>query len=133
MFSNEIKESIALHVINTLKKQFDKFPDDFSENRNAPFHVAFLNAFATKLDGKVESQGVLISLSSWMHGLNTSLGQSFFENVAKILCDGTKKKFKGKRIYAKQSNIINEIMTDLKNANHTPDLVRENNLLNINP
>lgn len=67
-----------------------------------------------------------------MHGLNTSLGQSFFENVAKILCDGTKKKFKSKRIYAKQSNIINEIMTDLKNANHTPDLVRENNLLNIN-
>jgi hypothetical protein len=132
MFSDEIKESIALQVIKTLKKQFDKFPDDFSESRNAPFHKAFLNAFTTRLDGKVESQEILISLSSWMHGLNTSLGQSFFENVARILCIGAKKTFKNQKIYAKQARIISEIMTDLKNSSHFPNLVREEDLLNAN-
>ena len=28
-----------------------------------------------------------ISLSCWLQGFNTSLGQSFFESVAHILCD----------------------------------------------
>lgn len=129
MLTEDKKEFIAIQVIRTLKKQFNKFPDEFSENRNAPFHEAFLNAFATRLEGKVESQSVLINLSSWMHGLNTSLGQSFFENIARNLCDGEKKTFKHKEIFILQSTVISEIMTDLKNSDQSPDTARENELL----
>lgn len=90
--SNLTKQQIATQVIRTLYSQFEKFPEDVSSNRNAPFHEAFVNAFSDKLDGKVSSIPTLISLSSWLHGLNTSLGQSFFENTAQILCGGEKKR-----------------------------------------
>ena len=39
------KERIALEIIKTLKSRFDNFPEDASDNRNAPFHEAFLEAF----------------------------------------------------------------------------------------
>lgn len=74
MIESSKKELIALQVIKTLKTRFDNFPEDFSDNRNAPFHEAFLEAFSEKLDGLVTSIPVFISLSSWMHGLNTTLG-----------------------------------------------------------
>lgn len=43
------KEKIAIEVIKTLITRFEIFPIDASNNRNAPFHEAFLNAFADKL------------------------------------------------------------------------------------
>ena len=98
MISDLQKEQIAIQVIRTLYAQFNKFPDDIGKNRNAPFHEAFLKAFAVKLDGKVRSISVFISLSSWMHGLNTSLGQSFFEKTAYILSNSRKKEFKSNKI-----------------------------------
>ena len=73
------KEKIAIEIIRTLITRFDTFPEDSSNNRNAPFHEAFLNAFSDKLDGKVPDIPFFISLSSWLHGLNTTLGQTFFE------------------------------------------------------
>ena len=126
MISDLQKERIAIQVIRTLYSQFDKFPEDVSKNRNAPFHEAFLKAFANKLEGKVSSIPIFISLASWMHGLNTSLGQSFFENVAYILCSGAKKEFTANRgtllqLSQSQKSRIAKIITDLSNGILSPD------------
>lgn len=130
MISDLQKEKIAIQVTRTLYSQFDKFPEDVSKNRNAPFHEAFLKAFTNKLEGKVSSIPIFISLSSWMHGLNTSLGQSFFENVANMLCNGTKKDFTtGKKsllqLSPTQKVRIAKTITDLSNGNVNPDLVED--------
>lgn len=114
------QEKIAHAVIKVLVSRFSSFPENDSENRNAPFHEAFLNAFREKLDGRVSNIPDLISLSSWMHGLNTSLGQSFFESVAHILCDGEKRTFNDNQIYSGQETVISEIMNELKNGVTSP-------------
>ena len=98
--SNIKKEQIAHSVIKVLHSRFNLFPSEEGENRNAPFHIAFLQAFQHQLEGRVRDIPDFISLSSWMHGLNTSLGQSFFESVAHILCDGEKREFKSKRVFS---------------------------------
>ena len=82
MLDFKIKEKIALEVIRTLYHRFNNFPENADKNRNAPFHEAFLKAFSDKLQGKVPDTPFFISLSSWLHGLNTTLGQSFFEKVS---------------------------------------------------
>ena len=128
------QQQIATQVIRTLYSQFEKFPEDVNNNRNAPFHEAFVKAFSDKLDGKVSSIPTLISLSSWLHGLNTSLGQSFFENTAQILCGGEKKEFTtGKKnnlpIEQSQKDAVSKIITDLSNGNQTPSLLNENTLI----
>ena len=84
MLSKEKKENISYEVIRTLYSKFSDFPEDAAKNRNAPFHKAFLEAFKDKLEGKVTDIPIFISLSSWSHGLNTSLGQSFFENISHV-------------------------------------------------
>lgn len=134
MISDLQKELIAIQVIRTLYKQFEKFPEDVSNNRNAPFHEAFLEAFAQKLENKVESVPVFISLSSWMHGLNTSLGQSFFEKTAHILCGGTKREFTTKKKNSLkttqiQKSAVADIITDLTNGLIVPNLESENEKL----
>ena len=124
---NEIKtQQIALEVIRVLKTRFDNFPENADDNRNAPFHEAFLNAFKNKIEKYVDNVSFFISLSSWLHGLNTTLGQSFFENVAHILSDGEKRTFKNCKITNKQSNTVLEIITDLKNGKRKPNLKEEN-------
>lgn len=128
------KEKIAIEVIKTLITRFETFPIDSSNNRNAPFHEAFLNAFSDKLKGKVSDIPFFISLSSWLHGLNTTLGQSFFESVSHILSGGEKKEFTSKRgtllkISQEQKNSIANIITDLKNGVFNPNLNRENKLI----
>lgn len=132
MITDAQKELIAIEVIRTLYAQFDKFPEDETNNRNAPFHEAFLNAFSEKLEGKVVSIPIFISLASWMHGLNTSLGQSFLEKTAHILCNGEKKEFTankrtGLKISTNQKSIINRIITELTNGYRKPNLNQENN------
>ena len=47
-------EGIALEVISVLFGRFENFPEDSADNRNAPFHEAFLKAFAGKISAKVE-------------------------------------------------------------------------------
>ena len=128
------KEKIAFEVIKTLNKRFETFPTDSSNNRNAPFHEAFLNAFSDKLKGKVSNIPFFISLSSWLHGLNTTLGQSFFENVSHILSDGEKKEFTSTKgtllnIYQSQKNAIADIITNLKNSTVNPSLSIENEII----
>jgi hypothetical protein len=130
MFKENIQQKIAVEVIKTLIIRFESFPEDSSDNRNAPFHKCFLNAFSNKLLDKVQDVPFLISLSGWLHGLNTTLGQQFFEKVAHILSDGEKKEYTSKRlgnlkITNAQKDYINEIMTRLSN-NGNPNLLEEN-------
>ena len=120
------KERIALEVIKTLKSRFDNFPEDALKNRNAPFHAAFLEAFKVKIEKYVTDIPIFVSLASWMHGLNTSVGQSFFENVAHVLCDGEKRKFHGMLINSHQQSTISNIISSLKNGNRVPILSKEN-------
>jgi len=128
------KQYISIQVIKTLYSRFENFPENSSNNRNAPFHEAFLNAFSDKLAGKVTDIPFFISLSSWLHGLSTTLGQSFFENIAHVLSYGEKKSFTKGAGYSltvtnNQKEIIGNIITDLKNGNKTPSLTDENYLL----
>lgn len=132
MIDKAKKEKISHAVIRTLYTKFSDFPEDATKNRNAPFHEAFLKAFETKFSGKVSDIPFFISLSSWFHGLNTTLGQTFFEKVAHILSDSTKKEFKGLKISTNQQTAISDIMADLKNGVDVPDLKRENDLIYMN-
>lgn len=123
-------------MINVLFKRFENFPDDSINNRNAPFHEAFLQAFTDKLRGKVVDIPFFISLSSWLHGLNTTLGQTFFEGAAHILSDGEKREYTSKKlgnlqISTTQKNNINNIMTELSNSNREPNVSVENGILMV--
>jgi len=134
MLNQEKKELIAREVIRTLKSRFDSFPEDSKNNRNAPFHESFLNAFSDKLKGNIKDAPYLISLSSWLHGLNTTLGQSFFESVAHILSGGDKKEFTKKKksslyISTSQQNEISKIITNLKSKSCTPNVNDENKII----
>lgn len=129
--SIETKEKIAIEVIKVLVTRFESFPEDANNNRNAPFHEAFLNAFSDKLNGKVSDTPFFISLSSWLQGLNTTLGQTFFENVAHHLSNGEKREYTSKKlgnlqIDEVQKSNISKIITDLSNGIAVPNLVNEN-------
>lgn len=126
------KERIAFEVIKTLKSRFDNFPENELDNRNAPFHEAFLNAFSIKLEGKVTSVPFLITLSSWLHGLSTTLGQSFFERVAHILSNSEKREFHDLLINRNQETTIAEIIANLKNGTSKPNALDEERLLKNN-
>jgi hypothetical protein len=132
--TNKQKEKISIEVIKTLVTRFESFPEDASNNRNAPFHESFLKAFSDKLNGKVSDTPFFISLSSWLQGLNTTLGQTFFENVAHHLSNGEKREYTSKRlgnlpIKQSQRNHIAQIIADLSNTTSTPNLNNENALL----
>ena len=129
--TNQQKEKISIEVIKTLVSRFESFPEDASNNRNAPFHEAFLNAFSDKLEGKVSDTPFFISLSSWLQGLNTTLGQTFFENVAHILSNGEKREYTSKKlgnceITQEQKNVVNNIITNLSTSSALPNLENEN-------
>ena len=132
--ANHQKEKISIEVIKTLKTRFDNFLEDASNNRNAPFHEAFLNAFSDKLEDKVADIPFFISLASWQHGLNTTLGQVFFENVAHILCSGEKREYTSKKlgnlqITRTQKESVTSIITNLSTSNDNPNLDFENSQL----
>ncbi len=134
---NCIKEKIATEVIKTLVSRFDSFPEDASQNRNAPFHKAFLNAFTDKFEGKVSDIPFFISLSSWLQGLNTTLGQTFFENISHHISHGEKREYTSGRlgnlkITQSQRNHISKIIADLSTSTESPDLDTENQLLFTN-
>ncbi|MBT3730018.1 TdeIII family type II restriction endonuclease [bacterium] len=129
------KEKIAIETIKVLRSRFESFPEDSSNNRNAPFHEAFIGAFRDKFEeNQITDISYLVSLSSWLHGLSTTLGQNFFENTAFILSDGYKKGFTEKennrlQITQGQKNAVDEIFTDLKNSNNSPNLNEENEII----
>lgn len=126
MIDNKKIERISHIVINVLYSRFENFPEDATGNRNAPFHMAFLNAFTTELQDKVSDIPYFITLSSWMHGLSTTLGQTFFEKTAHILSDGEKKEYTSKKLgllkitesqAAEAANIISELYNDVYKPN----------------
>ena len=130
---NEIKEKISIEVIKTLVAALDFIPDE-NEIVRSPFHEAFLKAFSDKLKDNVSDVPFFISLSSWLHGLNTTLGQVFFENVAHILCNGEKREYTSKKIgnlqiTKTQQNTITQIINDLSTSTKLPDLKKENEKL----
>ncbi len=132
--SNNQKELIAIEVIRTLYNKFKDFPDSATSNRNAPFHEAFLNAFSEVFNDYVTSIPIFISLASWMHGLNTSLGLSFLEKTAHILCGGEKRAFTTKaqtslQISRNQKSVVSNIITELTNSIRLPDLFIEDDEL----
>ncbi len=129
-------EKISFQTIQVLYSRFTNFPEDASQNRNAPFHKAFLNAFDDKFADKACDIPFFVSLSSWLHGLNTTIGQNFFENTAFILSDGEKREYtSGKlgnlKITKKQRENIGKIMADLSTKTAKPNLIEENNLIFI--
>ncbi len=135
--NNKVKEKIATEVIKTLVAIFENFTSSDSENINNPFYTAFTNNFTDKFKNKVSDIPFFISLSSWMHGLNTTLGQTFFENIAHHISNGEKREYTSKRlgnlkISQTQRNRIAQIIADLSNGTQKPDLERENKLLFIN-
>lgn len=135
--SNTTKEKISIEVIKTLITRFDNFPEDAANNRNAPFHDAFLKAFADKLKNKVSDVPFFLSLSSWLQGLNTTLGQTFFENIAHHLSQGEKREYTSKKlgnlqILTTQKENVNTIITNLSNSMTQPNLDSENKLLFVN-
>jgi hypothetical protein len=134
---DDIKEKISIEVIKTLVTRFDNFPEDAKNNRNAPFHEAFLKAFTDKLKNRVSDIPFFLSLSSWMQGLNTTLGQTFFENVAHHLSQGEKREYTSKKlgnlqILKTQKDSVNNIITNLSNSSNQPSMENENELLFIN-
>jgi hypothetical protein len=136
MPTSEQIEQISIEVIRVLYKRFENFPEDTLGNRNAPFHKAFLKAFQGKLHDKVGDIPTFVSLSSWMHGLNTTLGQTFFEKVAHILSSSEKREYTSKKlgnlkIHKTQKDNIN-LIADKLSINGNPNLVDENNGIFIN-
>lgn len=118
------KEQIAIETIGVLYCQIREISDVVNNSQKETYIEALFYSFFDWQIGE-------ISLSSWMHGLNTSLGQSFFENVAHILCDGTKKEFTAKKksllqLSKSQKQRIGNIITDLTNGNFFPDSLADN-------
>jgi hypothetical protein len=124
-------EKISFQVIKVLFSRFENFPENSSSNRNAPFHAAFLHAFVDKFQDKVSELPFFISLSSWLHGLNTTLGETFFESVAHILSGGEKREYTSKKLGNLsldriQKENINSIITELSTGKSLPNLINEN-------
>jgi hypothetical protein len=112
----------------------ESWAEDASQNRNAPFHEAFLKAFSDKFETKVSDVSFFISLSSWLQGLNTTLGQNFFENVAHYLCQGEKREYTSKKmgnlkIFKTQKEIISGLITNLSNSVIVPNLKNEDKII----
>ena len=132
--TNNIKEKISIEVIKTLISRFENFPEDSTSNRNAPFHESFLRAFSDKFEGKVSDIPFFISLASWAHGLSTTLGQNFFENIAQHISNGQKREYTSKKLgnlqlTQFQKDHISNIVNDLSNSTASPHLLNENELL----
>lgn len=133
--NKEKKEEISKLTIKVLKSRLDSIVWDptgatgsVSGNlRNMPFHIAFLRAFYNKLNFKDDDEArKYLNLASWFQGLNTTLGQTYFEGVARILINGSKKTFKKCLIGENVANKISDIINKLKAGEEPPNLAKEN-------
>ena len=131
MFSNKIKKAIATEIVETLGNLSD-LPNNISNVLYNPFYNALLNPFFDIIEKKNTSIADFISLSSWMNALNTTLGQTFLENVIHILSCGEKKEFKNLKISHQQQTQIYNVLSRLKNGERNPDLEEENDLIFAN-
>lgn len=121
------KNRITEVVKKILTSRHESFPDATLQIRNAPFHSAVLKAFSDRLQPYNVSAPQLIALSSWFHGLSTSLGTGY-EHIGHILSGGYKRSFTSgftPKVTELQQREINLIIADLKRSGQ-PDLSREN-------
>jgi len=124
-----VKENIALTVIEALVSSIS--PQDVSStNIDDPFFQMLCNVCSNAdfIDKKH------LTDASWLQGLNTTLGQSFFEKIAHHLSNGEKREYTSKRsgvlkITQSQADSINHIITALSNSTYTPNMERENKLV----
>lgn len=124
------KDRIAEVIKDILASRIETFPNLDHQNRNAPFHELILNAFEKQLKDITVPIPYLVAISSWMHGLSTSLGTGF-ENLAHILSGGYKKNFTKSFVLQTtktQASNIEMIIRELK-ANIKPEVKRENELI----
>lgn len=124
------KDRIAEVIKEILKRRIENFPELNHQNRNAPFHDLILSAFKEQLKKINVPTPYLIAVSSWLHGLSTSLGTGF-ENLAHILSGGYKREFTSSfilQVTKNQANNIEQIIRELKSG-EKPNLIRENNLI----
>jgi hypothetical protein len=131
LLTQDKQNRIGEVVKDILLRRIDNFPKLGAEIRNAPFHQAFLECFKERLGPLNIELPYLLAISSWLHGLNTSLGTGF-ENISYILSSGYKRKFtESYRLKVKrgQASQIESIIRDLKSGIHQPNLSRENLLI----
>lgn len=131
VLTSDQKNRISEVIKGILLKRLDNFPELNAQIRNAPFHSVLLECFKEKLGRLNVEMPYLIAIASWLHGLNTSLG-SGFENISHILSGGYKRRFTGEfglKVKSTQASQIEKIVRDLKSGVHSPNLIRENELI----
>lgn len=131
LLTQDKQNRIGEVVKDILLRRIDNFPKFGAEVRNAPFHKAFLECFKERFDPLNIELPYLLAISSWLHGLNTSLGTGF-ENISHILSGGYKRKFTGSyklKVKKGQASQVENIIRDLKSGIHQPDLYKENLLI----
>lgn len=131
LLTQDKQNKISEVVKSILLRRIDNFPESGAEIRNAPFHKAFLECFKDRLEPLNIEIPYLLAISSWLHGLNTSLGTGF-ENISYILSNGYKREFTGiykLKVKKTQASQIENIIRDLKSGIHQPNLKRENLLI----
>src|SRR3989338_10602194 len=124
------KNRIEEVVKKILATRIKTFPTLDSRNRNAPFHELIVSAFQEQFKHINVPIPYLVALSSWMHGLSTSLG-SGYESLAHILSGGYKRKFTQEftlKVKVSQAANIENIVRELKDGYkvRSPNLVKEN-------
>lgn len=126
MLTQEQKNRISEVIKKILISRHESFPEPSAEIRNAPFHDLILQAFKERLKPYNVTSSQLIAISSWFHGLSTSLGSSY-ESIAHILSGGYKRSFTSSYtpdITKKQETVISSIISNLK-KDGKPNLIEE--------
>lgn len=130
--SKDKRDRISEIIKEILLSRIDSFPELNCQNRNAPFHDLILTAFDNQFKNINIPTPYLVAISSWMHGLSTSLGNGF-ESLAHILSDGYKRKFTANftlKVKLSQASNIEQIIRELKaNKGTESNLKRENKLI----
>jgi len=126
---NRIEEIVK----GILSRRIENFPEDSSNVRNAPFHKIILKAFEDRIGILNIEIPYLIALSSWLHGLNTSLGTGF-ERLANVISGGYKRKFTSAftlKVKESQASSVEHIIRELKAGPKVriPNLKEENELI----
>src|SRR3989344_3937814 len=96
MLNQAKKDSIAKAADAVLKSITLKFPTENVLSRNEPFHRVLYTAFESQLQARHLDAKSILQFSSWVQGVNTSMG-SFFERVACIISGGKKVAFTTKK------------------------------------
>lgn len=132
MIDKELKQDIATQLIKYLYEQYNSFSEVIL--RGQIVEQAYKKYLADFSENLTLSSIVIekdFPINPIFPFVVESLGQSFFENTAHLLCGGEKKEFTtGKRnnlqIEQTQKDAIAKIITDLSNGNQSPSLQNEN-------